>query len=54
MPGTPVDSKKPNFPDESHLDAMERALRERKRECEERKQKLLNHYKEISLHKAGK
>lgn len=41
---------KPNFPE---MDAMERALRDRQRECAERKQKMLESYTQISKEAAG-
>lgn len=33
---------------------MERSLRERQRECEERKKKILEHYSQVSKQQAGK
>lgn len=54
VPSTPVkDLGKPSFED-SQLDAMERALRERQRECEERKRKILEQYQQVSKQPAGK
>lgn len=53
MPGTPLGEKKPNFDDDSHLDAMERALRDRQRECEERKQRMLAQYNQAAKQAAG-
>ena len=52
-PISPLQGQKPSFPDESHLDAYERSLRERKRECEERKRAMLEKYNQISAQKAG-
>ncbi|KAF7487817.1 hypothetical protein SSS_01327 [Sarcoptes scabiei] len=52
VPSTPVMDRKPDFGEEK-LDAMERALRERQRECEERKRKLLEQYQRVSKEAAG-
>lgn len=54
IPGTPTREGKPQYPDESNMDVMERSLRERQRECEERKKKILEHYSQVSKQQAGK
>ena len=51
MPNTPVREDKPDYPE---MDVMERALRERQRECEERKKKILEQYSQVSKQQAGK
>ncbi|XP_027200099.1 uncharacterized protein LOC113794200 [Dermatophagoides pteronyssinus] len=56
VPASPViDALAPKFPAaaEEKLDAYERALRERQRECEERKRRLLESYQQISRCEAG-
>lgn len=54
-PSTPVGlGGQPRFDQhEEKLDAMERALRDRQRECEERKRRLLEQYQQVSRTGAG-
>lgn len=52
-PSTPViGGIAPKFAEEK-LDAMERALRERQQECEERKRRILEQYQRVSREGAG-
>ena len=57
VPASPViEALAPKFPAaaEEKLDAYERALRERQRECEERKRRLLESYQQVARCEAGK
>lgn len=51
VPSTPTRDSQPNYP--SEIDVMERSLRDRQRECEERKKKILDQYAQVSKGAAG-